>query len=59
MKSTSEATAKYDAENTRRFDLKLNKKTDRDIIDKLDTIAAEGGSKQGYVKECIRKDLHK
>lgn len=47
------AQKKYDAANTRGFYLKLNLKTDADIIEKLDDVV----SKQGYVKELIRKDI--
>ncbi|NDO19968.1 hypothetical protein FMM68_09905 [Lachnospiraceae bacterium MD329] len=46
---------KYDKANTTRYQLKLNNKTDADIIQKL----SEVKSKQGYIKECIRKDLSK
>lgn len=46
------ATAKYDAQNTVTVHLKLNKKTDEDIIRKL----AGVGSKQGYIKDLIRQD---
>ena len=49
------AIAKYDAENTTRISMKLNNKTDADILQKL----AEVESKQGYIKELIRKDLQK
>ena len=45
----------YDKLHTRRYQLKLNNETDKDIIEKLDTVK----SKQGYIKECIRKDLAK
>lgn len=44
---------KYDKQNTTFIGLKLNNKTDHDIIEKLKTVE----SKQGYIKECIRKDL--
>lgn len=33
--------------------IRLNKETDFDIIDKLNTV----GNKQGYIKELIRKDI--
>lgn len=48
------ATAKYDAENTIRVVMKLNKKTDSDILKKLEEVE----SKQGYIKKLIRKDLN-
>lgn len=44
---------RYDKTHTTRYQLKLNNITDKDIIDKLNTVP----SKQGYIKECIRKDL--
>lgn len=47
------ANAKYDEENTVQFKMKLNLNTDKDILDKLDTL----DNKQGYVKELIRKDI--
>ena len=47
------AQEKYDAENTRKILLKLNLKTDIDVLDKLDAV----GNKQGYIKSLIRKDI--
>ena len=44
---------KYDKENTIFIGLKLNKKTDADIIEVL------GDNKQGSIKELIRKALNK
>jgi hypothetical protein len=49
------AQAKYDAENTRQVHLKLNRNTDKDVLDKLDEVP----SKQGYIKRLIREDLAK
>ena len=51
----SEAKRRWDAENTTQIRLKLNKKTERDILERLDSV----GNKQGYIKELIRKDLEK
>ena len=45
--------AKYDAANTVQVKLKLNKKTDADILKRLDEI----GNKQGYIKTLIREDI--
>lgn len=42
----------YDSQNTMQIKLKLNTKTDKDILDKLATV-----NKQGYIKELIRKDI--
>jgi hypothetical protein len=44
---------KYDAENTKRFTLKVNTKTEKDILNKLNTVP----SKQGYIKSLIRADI--
>lgn len=49
----SKAQDKYDKLNTTQVKLKLNKKTDKDIIGKLDST----GNKQGYIKGLIRKDI--
>lgn len=49
------AQKKYDAENTRQVHLKLNRRTDVDVLEKLDSVP----SKQGYIKELIRADLAK
>lgn len=46
---------KYDANNTRKFGLKLNKKTDKEIIEKLESV----DSIQGYIKSLIRADIEK
>ena len=47
------AVAKYDAKNTKTFAIKLNRKTDADLVAKLESV----GSVQGYLKELIRKDI--
>lgn len=51
--SQRKAQAKYDKENTRQIHLKLNRRTDADVIQALDN--AE--SKQGYIKGLIRADI--
>lgn len=53
MKSKYEPQARYDAENTTRISLKLNKKTDADVLLRLE--AQE--NKQGYIKALIKKDM--
>lgn len=57
MKKSSEArlraNAKYDKTNTKSILLKLNLKTDSDILEKLEEV----GNKQGYIKELIRRDM--
>lgn len=47
------AVAKYDATHTKQIKLKLNLKTDADIIKKLEEVE----NKQGYIKSLIRKDI--
>lgn len=54
-KAQIKAQAKYDAANTKQVHLKLNRNTDRDVIDKLNSVP----SKQGYIKKLIRADLEK
>lgn len=46
------AKEKYDSANTKGVYLKLNLKTDADILEKLGTV-----STQGYIKELIRADI--
>ena len=53
--SQKKAQTKYDKANTRQIHLKLNRRTDADVIKALDN--AE--SKQGYIKRLIRADLEK
>ena len=45
--------AKYDKDNTVQVKLKLNKKTDDDIIKRL----SAADNVQGYIKELIRLDI--
>lgn len=49
------ATKKYQLANTKQYILKLNKRTDSDVIERLD--ACE--NKQGYIKQLIRADMGK
>lgn len=44
---------KYDSKMTKQFKMKLNVKTDADILAKLDSV----DNKQGYIKELIRRDI--
>lgn len=44
---------KYDSANCRFFHMKLNIKTDADVIAKLESVP----SKQDYIRQLIRKDL--
>lgn len=54
-KAQKEATARYDAKNTTQVHLKLNIKTDADILQKF----AKVSNVQGYIKELIRQDIEK
>ena len=54
-KAQLRAQAKYDKDNTVQIKLKLNKKTDKDIIDRL----SAADNIQGYIKELIRLDILK
>ena len=47
--------AKWDAANTRQIKLKLNRRTDADILSKLDSVE----NTQGYIKGLIREDIKK
>lgn len=49
------ANRKYEAENTRQVHLKLNRRTDKDVLEKLDSVP----NMQGYIKALIRADLKK
>lgn len=44
------ASAKYDAQNTVQIKLKLNRKTDADVIQILESV----DNKQGFIKTLIR-----
>lgn len=46
-------TKKYDEQNTTRVQLKLNNKTDADIIAYLDSV----DNKQGTIKRLIREEI--
>lgn len=53
MNNATKAQRKYDESNARRYQLKMNIKTDADIIDRLE----RAESMQGYIKELIRQDI--
>ncbi|MBO4793604.1 MAG: hypothetical protein J5556_03440 [Deltaproteobacteria bacterium] len=55
QKPHTRAVAKYDALNTKQYHLKLNLRTDRDIIARLE----QKPSVQGYIKALIREDIRK
>lgn len=52
--SKTKASNRYDKENTKSVLIKLNKKTDGDIIRHLDNL---NETKMGYIKRLIRQDL--
>ena len=47
------ATAKYDKENTTRYNLKFNNKTDKDILEYLSSVP----NRQGLIKQLIREHM--
>lgn len=49
-----DAQARYDKEKTQFFGLKLNRETDADIIAEIEK---HKESRQGFIKDCIRKAL--
>ena len=52
-KAEIKAINKFNKEKTKSVQLRLNLKTDKDIIEKLDSVP----SKMGYIKQLIRKDI--
>lgn len=50
------AKARYDAKTAKYISMKLNKNTDADIIQLLESIKATEGV-QGYLKRLIREDM--
>ena len=52
-KAQLRAKERYNKANTITYCLRLNKNTDQDIIETLNSV----GSKTGYIKELIRMDL--
>lgn len=55
--SQIEAQERYDADNTIQIRLKLNKRTDADILETLKKRKAIPGGMQGYIKALIRADM--
>lgn len=45
--------ARYDSKNRKSFAIKLNRKYDSDVIDKLESVE----SINGYIKQLIRDDI--
>ena len=50
---SKQAQERYDKANTTQFKMKLNTRTDADIIEYLDSL----DNKQGKVKELIREEI--
>lgn len=50
-----EAQERYDAQNTKRYNIKLNRKTDADIIEYLERVP----SMQGAIKAALRAQMKK
>lgn len=47
------ASKKYDQINTKMISVKINKRTDADILQRIDAI----DNKQSYIKGLIRRDI--
>ena len=54
-KAQLEAVARYDKHNTTSLHIKLNKKTDADLIHALEAVE----SKQGLIKQLLREYFRK
>lgn len=54
-KAQIKANAKYDKAHTTNITLKLNLKTDKDILDRLASVP----NRQGYIKQLIRDDMNR
>lgn len=57
MDSKTRAKNKYNKANTKAYCLRLNLKTDKEIIEYLDWVSKNGQSKQGYIKWLILEDM--
>lgn len=55
MKKKYMPQARYDEHHTKQIRLKLNLKTDADILERLSDV----GNMQGYIKDLIRADIKK
>ena len=52
------AQAKYDRENVVRYSLKLNKTTDKEVIEKIESTSKTlGVSKQEAIKQLIKNEV--
>lgn len=50
---------RYKAANVVKLTIDINRKTEPEIIEKLDDVAAQGGTKSGYIKSLIRADIER
>lgn len=50
---------RYDKANRIAYSLRLNKKTDADVIKRLEEVKATTEGMQGYIKRMIREDIAK
>lgn len=48
---------RYDKANRIAYSLRLNKKTDADVIKRLEEVKATPDGMQGYIKRLIREDM--
>lgn len=53
------AQSRYDKANRIAYSLRLNKKTDSDVIKRLEEVKATLEGMQGYIKRLIREDIAK
>lgn len=53
LKRKYEPQERYDAKNAKHISLKLNRKTDADILEHLEKV----DNVQGYIKSLIREDI--
>lgn len=52
-----EAIARYDADNTKQITLKLNLRTDSDILAYLEQVKQQSGGMQGLIKRLLREEI--
>lgn len=54
--SQRQSVKKYKRANIKRYQIELNRKTEKDIIERLDAAKEEGGY-TSYIKKLVRADL--
>lgn len=55
MNAHTRANTKYNKTHTKQYQIRLNLKTDADIIEKMESLP----NKLGYIKQLIRADIEK